>query len=1330
MSNSCEIIPRIKVGTEEKESKLFKGLLSLTNNRDTTKALWGMTKSPEFMNLIGNIAKDENGEPTLRALTEKVNLKKLLNGGVSLILEKEDIGAIDNNGNPIVYDSYEDIVRKAIDFNNEHPDAVADIAKNDKGYIITVEPKTIDNASVPNQLMFKNNLNNQMLSLMRKLGFDVKTDSTMPYAGIFDPTHAETTAEGLRTVIRIAKGEVGEEAFPEEFSHLMISGLLSNSLVSRLVNSLKDEDILREILGNSYEGYSKKYNGDMDMLAQEAGAKLLQNHIVHPQSTDSNLVTRLWNFIKKLFGRLTETDVDNAIRRANDGFARLSEQIMENDSPLLKEFDGVKVMNMRPLYKLGEEVDKMQELAEKAREVASKRLAIIMSRSKRGRYSPDDLASIKNLQGLIDKKKYASSCLAFLTDSLGQIESVQGELNRLLKNDIRDDNDLSKIRRISSALRNIKEFSEGYEPIIRQMMTMKAMLDNGEVDITEEDAEAISRKATEVFAIINNIDSNYKELRFQAVYNFLKIFWGEDKIIQIGKNKGQALTLEQLLKLANRDIGGIDRWVSSMSDASDPLLSLIDKAVKVTKTKRDQTLIEIAAEIRGIHQKFLQAGGGNTEFMFERDSKGNLTGRLISDYDFERFNNEREDYRKELIDKGYKPYKVKAKLEAWERKHLREVVVDEESGRKELVPIYEKDTLSHLTKAQRDYYDAMIKVKSVMESLIPERYSNLYMAVQIRNDSVSAIASASSPKEAAKQLLANFKDNFIRRSDDTYEFGEDKSSVMLDFSGKPLNRLPVYYTTPLEDTNRLSLDFTSSIMAYSAMAVNYNEMNKVVDALELTRDLVKDREVQQYSGNSKLAETYKVLHKKFSKNYTKTGANSNIGARLDDYFDVAVYNRMKKDQGTWKIGNTEVDKAKTLDAAKGWTGTIGLGVNVFSAIGNVTQGKMQLFIEAMGGEYFNYKNLAMGKKQYYAMMPAFLRELNSTKKTNKLSLLLDKFDALEEYYRSLREQGKFQGLLARIFGGATLQFMNNMGEHYLHSRTMLAILDNFRVKYKGKEISLTDAFEVEELKDDNGEVLSARLKLKDGVTKLDGSELTEDDMINLKLKIGKVNQSLNGAFSDDDKGAIHRGVYGRLAMQYRQWMPAHYNRRFAGAYYDAAMDQWREGYYRTLGKFSLDLMKDIAHAKFQLATHWKELTPTEKANVRRALAEISIFWVLTALISMMGPEKDKKGVWLDRMIIYNLKRMKLDTGASMPLNAGFFQNIWTIMQSPAASLKTFNNITDLIQFQNMFVELESGRYKGWSVWERDFTELVPVYNQVRKVVDIADEDYMFNIYNK
>ena len=67
--------------------------------------------------------------------------------------------------------------------------------------------------------------------------------------------------------------------------------------------------------------------------------------------------------------------------------------------------------------------------------------------------------------------------------------------------------------------------------------------------------------------------------------------------------------------------------------------------------------------------------------------------------------------------------------------------------------------------------------------------------------------------------------------------------------------------------------------------LNYNEMNKVIDVLELARDLVKseDRKVQQKSGDSKLMDAYTVVHNKFSKSYAKRGELTNIGERIDDY---------------------------------------------------------------------------------------------------------------------------------------------------------------------------------------------------------------------------------------------------------------------------------------------------------------------------------------------------------------------------------------------------------------------------------------------------------------
>ena len=1320
MGKACAIIPTVQVGNELKESKLFMGLLSIINNRETVKYIYGLTKIPEVQEKLKGISKDENGEYKVSALVKALSLDKILDGKLKLVSQKEELGAVNSEGRPIIYDSYTEIIDKVNSFNKNNEDAVANINKDSNGYSITVESKTIDNADIPNQLIFRTALNNQLLNFMRKLGFDVKIDGSLLYDGIFDPLHAETTADNLKIVIRIAKGEIGEQAFPEEFSHLIIAGLQNHSLVSRILAQLSDDAVLQQILGDSYSSYYNKYNGDIDLLAQEAAAKLLQKQITNPLQTNYSLIERLWNFIKRIFGSKSINDVDNIIKQANEGFARVANQI--KDESLMPILDKSSIISSRPLYRLHSDVNRLQELAEQALQIASKRMAIKQKQSKSGRYEQKDIKAIYALQDLVDRKQYAKSCYTFLIDSMEQIDTLQNDLNHLLSRDSRSASDIDKIRRIATNLRNIKQFIEGYEPIVRQMMAMDQLRKNDQVDVTEDDALAIQEKASQLFNIINSINQNYKELRYDLVYNFLKNYWGEDKIINVGKNKGEALTLEMILDMANKDINFIDKMISSMSDASDPLLSLIDKSVKVAKSKRDSILQDIIAELRAAHKLLVDSGVSNTEFMYERDSNGKLTGRLISDYDFERFYKEREQLEQQLKAQGLKPYQIHSKIEAWERQHLQEVVVDTESGVTQLVPIYKVDRLSKLSPAQRDYYNTMIKAKAVLESFLPKRFVNLYNAVQIRNDLVSGIAEAGNVKDAAKQVLNSLKDNFIRRSDDT-EFSQDLN-VLLDFSGKPVDRIPVFYNKPIEDVNRLSLDFTSSIIAYAGMAVNYREMSRIVDILELTKDLVKEREVKQTSGDRVISETFTVLKKKFSKAYTEEGSQTNIGERIEDYYDAVVYNKLKKDEGSWGI----IDRAKLADTIKSYTGVVGLGLNIFSGLSNILQGKMQLFIEAIGNEYFNYKDLSKSKFQYYEMLPELLGELNSTNKMSKLALLIDKFDALEEFYGSLKEQGRFKGPLARMFGSASLLFMQSMGEHYMHTRTMLAILNHQKALLNGKEISLLEAFEVEYIKDSKGNNISARLKVKDGVTNLDGSAITDDQLIDLKMKIGKINQSLNGAFNEDDRGAIHRYALGRLAMQFRQWMPAHYNRRFAGTYYDATMEQWREGYYRTFLRFGLNLMKDLKDFQFQIATHWEELSQHEKANIRRSLAEILIFYTLSLLISLGGPEKDKKGVWLDRMIAYNLRRLKLETGAAMPLSPEIIDNAWSILKSPAAAVKSVSNILDLIHFQNMFVEIQSGRYKGLSVWQRDIIEVLPVYPQIRKAIDIANEDYMFNIF--
>jgi hypothetical protein len=73
---------------------------------------------------------------------------------------------------------------------------------------------------------------------------------------------------------------------------------------------------------------------------------------------------------------------------------------------------------------------------------------------------------------------------------------------------------------------------------------------------------------------------------------------------------------------------------------------------------------------------------------------------------------------------------------------------------------------------------------------------------------------------------------------------------------------------------------------------------------------------------------------------------------------------------------------------------------------------------------------------------------------------------------------------------------------------------------------------------------------------------------------------MHGAFSEVDKGDIHRFALGRLIMQYRQWMPAFYMARYRKERYNVIEGDMEAGFYRTFLKFSTHLMEDLIHWKF------------------------------------------------------------------------------------------------------------------------------------------------------
>ena len=127
-----------------------------------------------------------------------------------LIREEREIGAVDNNGNPVVYSSVEQVMDKVISYNNSHENVSVSIEDTNDGVVLKVKPNTIYEQRQKDDIAFNNKLNRKLEKILNDVGFAISRDDELSRFGVFDPRHAFTTAQGLKAVIRISRNMKGE----------------------------------------------------------------------------------------------------------------------------------------------------------------------------------------------------------------------------------------------------------------------------------------------------------------------------------------------------------------------------------------------------------------------------------------------------------------------------------------------------------------------------------------------------------------------------------------------------------------------------------------------------------------------------------------------------------------------------------------------------------------------------------------------------------------------------------------------------------------------------------------------------------------------------------------------------------------------------------------------------------------------------------------------------------------------------------------------------------------------------------------------------------------
>lgn len=1320
MARNCAIIPQVRNNKGQVvDSKLFKSLLAYTgNNRSEATKLYLITKSSEFIkNWNPKLALDENNEPTLRSLLQKTNIGDVIPESKVLERLNREIGYYKRGtSEPALLvnndENYQKSLQKAISFNQTsdfRDDYVARVIKtqdteSSKILIGTkVEKRNKLNSIEADKMAYNANLNSRLRDILAANGIATGAltdlEKRMGVNGVTDFDTARTAADGMIEMIRLANGIEGEKALPEEFAHFAIEAMGGSPLINRLINNLSSSGLVGEILGDEYDTYNTLYKGDTAKLAKEAAGKLLAKHLLRSepigQKPYKNLLERVISTIKSFFKTMNANQIQKAIYEADRDFSRLARDIL--NGRMDEEINVGNINSSGLFYQTNERVQRDKKLLQDIMNNELKRLKIYEKRNPNSQFSANQRLLIDRLEIELADNNEVEGIYAFLDNALEELQKVSNRLEVLRNTPATNTNERA------SVLRDVRNYMYSYKNIIEDIR--KALID--------EERYTDNRYGQRVRVVLDNTSVllgdlfvKYNEVAMPLFVNFIKPFVGENIMIPFGKFKGKVIKVEDLVKMADEDISFFDRWLDSMADSSDYMLKVMDQAVKKSREQARLRTIDVMKQLQAATIKLEKAGIKNTDWMFERDSKGNLSGNYISEINQALFKEKVREMFKSLNEKyGKNPVGENAEKYKKERQAWFDVNMEIVNGKK--VPkmsIYGNKQYQRLNAAQKEYYDTVMNIKSQLDSYLPEKYTTLTNAVKIRKDLLERVKSSDGVRSGAKQIWESIKDEFIRRTDDV-DFG-DRATVK-DFEGNEVQTLPIYFTKLKEgeSANDLSTDIVSTLTAYAAMANDFDEMNKVIDVLELGRDLLRERQVTQTQGGKPLIERFKAVGRKVESKLTKEGEATRFIQRLNDFFEMQVYGRYMADEGTF--GKTNVDKGKVANFVNRVTSLNNLALNVLSGISNLATGRVMMRIESFAGEFFNEKNTITADRIYGQSLPAYLAEIGNRVKTSKLALWDELFNVMQEYEQDVREVNfDRKTWFSRMFGTNTLFFMNNAGEHWMQNRTSLALADAYKMKApNGKIVSLWDAMEVVPI-DKNNKNAGAKLQLKQGYTKADGSAFTQDDIIKFSRRSAAINQRMHGIYNKADRSAVQRLAIGRMGMMFRKWIKPSLNRRFKSATYNYDLDAWTEGYYRTSGRFLLQLARDLRETQFNLAARWNELTPTEKANIRRALTETGHFLAVMAIIGLIEWSDDRDRPWLIRMAEYQARRLYTELGAMIPGKSMVSEGL-KIIKSPAAGINIIENMLDLTKLLNPWNymdEIQSGRYEGHSTAYKSFFE--------------------------
>ena len=1288
---ACSIRAQVRNKSGVKvDSNLHGGLLKIAS-RPIANGIYRKYISDEndIKNIPG-IKLDSNGEATLPSLLQAVPeiQTAIINlDGINSV--KEKIGLLDNDNIELAQKKISESLFKDSMY-----------AKLDLKGDVNIDYDKEINKSRAERRAYDRDLGSRLKSILKKNGIGVESynrlEGRLMAKGYVDFSVSTKAANGLVNMVKIAKG-YEHEALSEEFAHLALEANMNSEMVIRLYDFIDKNNLEQAILDKQYLQYKAVYKNDRVSLIKEAMGKLVAHAINGLELGNlSNTSMAVAEQSMTKFENISISDIEQAKKLAMEK-AGVIARAMITASDFKIDLDLID-RTQRLLYALPSVEEGILEVKDMYIDNVIKLYNIqkaelnFEDKMARKRAVREDIAE---LEKDIEAKLY----MKVLMNVSNEMRRMLVEMNTVLKEKFVDKPDESTLQEKAAILNDARMKRFASEPILRKIRSQYAKDKDNMSESDRAEFESVMGIVIQAEEAIKNLSIQYENMSLDLLSVFVEPFLGEE-FTNSFVNQSKHEIAVKILTEAEEDVSAATVLLDSLADSGSDLLSIVDQIIKEKVNKARLRTIEYKQRLEVLGRKMEQLGIDPEEF-FEKDENGNKTGRYLSQYDYGAFKKEKDRVKAELkakydIDKDsdvspelYKGYI--RELGEWMESKMSH---NNATGKSEPSSFPNRKYYS-LPESHREILNEILSIKYELDRMLPEGigYATAPMILRDPMERMTESGFLSTIKEG-------IKDTFTVRSTDT-EYGVSVFST--DFEGRTYHTMPVYFKhlKPGESKNDISTDIVSTLTAYADMATKNSELSSIANSITLLRDYAEDN-LNVKATKSVMGKIGFGIERKL--NAYKAKSDRNIIKMLNDHIESKMF-AIQKAKG---IDINGVSVEKVLDFVSKMTAVNTLSFNALSGISNIMTGVNMMNIEAVAQEYFKAKDLLEADKIYTSELSGVVGDIGARQKTSKLSLFMEMFNVLQDFDVEIKDtQFKKKSRASRLMNSGSLLFLSSGGEHWMQTRTALALANGYILLDKnGNKHSLWDSLEVVPIDSENPSH-GSKIKVKDGYTKEDGTEFTSNDIFRFTRKSAAINHRLHGIYNNEDKSTMQKYAVGRMAIMFRKWIVPSMNRRWSKRAFNRDLQSYTEGYYRTAFRFILGLREDIDGTRMDVMTKYNMLTNAEKANIKRALAEVSTFIVTLIALGLLygGGDDDDDRPYASLLLEYTIRRFKSESAALVPWIT-MPQEALRVMKSPAASLNQWESIMNLLTvLPNPYnyeviggedAVYKSGTYKGMS----------------------------------